>query len=75
MPYIAIKAFPKDEETVKAVVENLNQALIDTLGCPPEAVSVSYEEVQPDDWKEQVIDGDMAAKADYMMIRDGEKLY
>ena len=75
MPYIAIKAFPKDEEVVKALVENINQALMDTLNIPAEYVSISYEEILPDNWKERIVEGDMVADADFMKIRDGEKLY
>ena len=74
MPYIAIKAYPKEEAVVKELVENVNKAIVDTLGCPPEVVSISYEEVLPDDWKERIIDGEMAANAAYMKIKDGQRL-
>lgn len=74
MPYIAIKAFPKDEEVVKDLIEKVNQALIDAVGCPPEVVSISYEEIQPQDWEERIINGEMAANAPFMKIRDGQRL-
>ena len=75
MPYIAIKAFPKDEATVEELVERLNQTAIEVLGCPPEVLSISFEEIDPADWKERIIDGEMATTPARMMIRDGEKLY
>lgn len=34
MPYIAIKAFPKDAETKKKVVEKINQIFLEEWGCP-----------------------------------------
>ena len=74
MPYIAIKAYPKDEAVVDELVEKVNQAVVDTLGCPPEVVSVSYEEIVPDDWKERIIDGEMVDNAAFMKIRDGQRL-
>ena len=43
MPYIAIKAYPKDEETKKKVVLEINEIFLKYWGCPPEAISVSME--------------------------------
>lgn len=34
MPYIAIKAFPKDAETKKKVVEKINQIFFRGMGMP-----------------------------------------
>ena len=34
MPYIAIKTFPKDEETKKKVVERINELFLELWGCP-----------------------------------------
>ena len=51
MPYIAIKAYPKDMETKKKVVDEINEVFIRNWGCPPEAISISVEEVKPEDWK------------------------
>ena len=34
MPYIAIKAYPKDEKTKKEIVEKINQLFLETWGCP-----------------------------------------
>ena len=39
MPYIAIKAYPKDEETKAKVAEKINQVFLEEWGCPPEAIS------------------------------------
>ena len=50
MPYIAIKAFPKDAETKKKVVEKINQIFLEEWGCPQEAVTISLEEIVPDEW-------------------------
>ena len=73
MPYIAIKAFPKDDETKKAMTEKINQALIDVLNCPPEVISISFEEIQPADWEEKVIKADIEPKMDKMMILSGKR--
>ena len=73
MPYIAIKAYPKDEATKQAVVEKINQVFLETWGCPPQAITISVEEVAPELWQEQVVKPEIEPKLDKMMILNGEK--
>ncbi|NLN97693.1 MAG: 4-oxalocrotonate tautomerase [Eubacteriaceae bacterium] len=75
MPYIAIKCYPKDEETKKQVVEKINQIIMEAWDCPEEAISISIEEYPPEDWEEKVEKSEIDPKKDKMMILDGEKLY
>ena len=75
MPYIAIKAFPKDEATKKKLVDQINRAFLDTWGCPQEAISISLEEVSPVDWDEKVRKPEIEPRRDRMMILDGKKQY
>ena len=75
MPYIAIKAFPKDEKTKKEIVEKINQLFLETWGCPQEAITISVEEVAPANWESQVRTPEILAKLDQMMILDGKKQY
>ena len=75
MPYIRVKAFPKDEETKKIVVEGINKVFRNHWGCPPEAISISIEEVAPEDCDEQVREKEILPNEDKMMILDGEKKY
>ena len=74
MPYIAIKAYPKDEETKKKVVDEINEIFIKSWGCPAEAITISLEEVHPDHWKE-IEEKEISPKEDAMMIKDGKKRY
>ena len=73
MPYIAIKAYPKDEATKQAVVEKINRVFLETWGCPPQAITISVEEVAPELWQEQVVKPEIEPKLDKMMILNGEK--
>lgn len=75
MPYIAIRSFPKDEATKKKVVEEINEIFVRTWGCPPEALTISMEEVQPEDWQGQVREALIEPNRDKMMILDGKKQY
>ncbi len=75
MPYIAIKAYPKDEETKKKAINEINEVLLRTWGCPQEAISISVEEFAPSDWNAQIRQEEIEGKKDKMMILDGKKLY
>lgn len=43
MPYIAIKAKPKDEATKKELVRRINEVLLEVWGCPQGVVTISME--------------------------------
>jgi len=75
MPYIAIKAYPKDEDTKKKLVEKINEAVLEVWGCPQEAISISLEEVAPCDWEEKVQKPEVDANKEKMMIYSGEKKF
>ena len=75
MPYIQIKAYQKDEEIKKRVADRINQVFLEEWGCPQEAISVSIEEVLPQDWNEKVVKPEIEPNKDKMLILDGEKLY
>ena len=75
MPYIAIKTFPKDEETKKKVVEQINQLFLNEWGCPPQAITISVEEISPADWEEVVAKPEIEPNQDHMMILSGQKQY
>lgn len=75
MPFISIKCYPKDEETKKLAVERINQVMLDVWGCPPHALTISVEEVAPENWQEQVVKPEIEPRMDKMMILSGEKKY
>lgn len=75
MPYIRIKAYPKEQATKEKVVDAINQVFKDYWGCAPEAISISIEEVAPEDWVEQVEKGEIEPNADRMFILNGRKKY
>jgi len=74
MPYIAIKCYPKDEETKKKVVDKINEVFLENWGCPKEAISISLEEVAPENWQE-VVKTDIEPNSEKMMVLSGEKKY
>ena len=74
MPYIKIKCYPKDMETKKKVVDRINDTFLELWGCSPEAISISVEEIKPENWGE-VEENDVTPNADKMMVLRGEKKY
>lgn len=75
MPYISIKAYPKDEKIKKEAVDKIKQIFLDVWGCPQEALTISIEEVKPEDWNDKVRTKEIETNLDKMMILDGEKKY
>lgn len=75
MPYIKIKAYPKDAETKKRVAERINEVFLQEWGCPAEAISLCFEEVSPSDWEAAVKVPEIDANADKMTILHGKKKY
>jgi len=75
MPYISIKAYPKDEEIVNKVTEEINEIFLKYWGCPQEAISVSYEAFTPEVWEEKVMKPEIENCRDKMKIYCGEKMF
>ena len=75
MPYIKIKAYPKDEAVKQRVADRINQVFLEEWGCPQGAISLSFEEVSPDLWQSEVHDKEIVPNKDKMHIFSGEKKY
>lgn len=75
MPYIHIQAYPKEEQIKNRVAERINQILLEEWGCPAGAISISFEEIDPAHWVEQVENTQMEKNKPLMKIYKGEKQY
>lgn len=63
MPHVIVKLWPgKTEQQKKALADEVTKALIATLNCREESVSVGIEEVASQDWTETVYKPDIAGK-------------
>lgn len=72
MPYIKIKCYPKDEKIKKEVARKISDTFLELWGCPKEAVSVSFEEVEPSEWN-KVVENEIIPNAENMYILSGEE--
>ncbi len=75
MPYIDIKAYPKDEATKKEVAEKINQIFLELWGCSQEAISINIEEYTPEIWEKEVFQAEVEPNKDKMLIFSGRKNY
>lgn len=75
MPYISIKGYPKDQKTKEEIVKRINEVFLEVWGCSQQAISISVEEIAPEDWEETVVKAEIEPKKDKMMILSGEKKF
>ena len=75
MPYIKIKAYPKDPAVKQRVAERINQVFLEEWGCPAAAICISMEEVAPAKWDAEVRKPEIETNLSNMMILDGCKKY
>ena len=73
MPYIQIKAWPKDEQIKKEVAEEITKLFEEKWGCPRAAVTLSFEEILPENWQ-TVTDNEIEPNKDKMYILNGQTI-
>ena len=72
MPHIVLKMYAGRSEEQKAkIAEDLAKALIASAGCSEKSVSVSIEDVAPDEWGSRVYRPDIAGKPDTLYRKPG----
>ena len=72
MPHVVVKMYPgRSNEIKENLAKKIAACVVEELGAKPGVVSVAIEDVQPDDWMEQVYDkeirnnGNVFVKPDY----------
>ena len=75
MPYIQIKAYPKDEKIKQKVAERINEIFLEERGCPQEAVSLPAEAVRPENRQAEIGQKGILPNSDKMLILNGKKTY
>ncbi|WP_233853698.1 tautomerase family protein [Paraburkholderia sp. HD33-4] len=75
MPHVIVKAWPgKTEEQKRRLAEAITRDVMDILGYGAESVSVAFEEVAADRWKQDVYRPDIEARPDTLYKRPGYKM-
>ncbi len=72
MPHVIIKLWPgKTKAQKKKLAEKINQAVMEVLEYGEESVSVGFEEIEADEWKQKVYKPDIVEKADMLFKKPG----
>ncbi len=72
MPHIVVKMYAGRSDADKVrLAEALTKATIEALGSSEKAISVSIEDIQPENWGAQVYRPDIAAKLDTIFKAPG----
>jgi 4-oxalocrotonate tautomerase len=50
MPLVRIETWPIPTERKQALIVNVTQAVVDSVGCPPQAVEIMLFEVEKENW-------------------------
>ena len=72
MPYIEIKAYPKDEDIKKDVANDILEVFAKKWGCKKEAITISFVEVDPANWQNDVEDNIISKNENRMYVLHGK---
>lgn len=72
MPHIIVKLYPGRSEEQKArIAEEVTKAMMAAANCAEKSVSVSIEDVAPEDWAGKVYKPDIVGKANLIYKKPG----
>lgn len=72
MPHVVVKLFPGRSEQQKSdLASRITQALVAAADSREESISVAIEEVQPQDWMDQVYATEIAPRLDALYKKPG----
>jgi 4-oxalocrotonate tautomerase len=75
MPHVIVKLWPgKSQQQKVRLAEEIAKDVMDVLDYGEESVSVAIEEVQPQDWAEQVYKPDILNKPEQLYKKPGYDL-
>lgn len=74
MPHVVVKMYKgRTEEQKRAMTEAVSKALIDTIGCTDDHISVAIEEYDREVWGEKVYYPEIAANMDKLYKKPNYK--
>lgn len=72
MPHVIVKLWPgKSEKQKQALADDVTATVMNNLGYGADAVSVSFEEVEPGAWTDKVVDPDIRNSAGKLYKKPG----
>ena len=75
MPHVIVKLWPgKSEQQKTRLADKIAKDVMDVLNYGEESVSVGFEEVKSQDWKEKVYKPDIQHKCDKIYKKPGYEM-
>ncbi len=75
MPHVIVKLWPGKSDQQKArLAEKIAKDIMDVLNYGEESVSVGFEEIKSQDWKEKVYKPDIQDKWDKLYKKPGYEM-
>ena len=75
MPHVIVKLWPGKSDQQKArLAEKIAKDVMDVLNYAEESVSVGFEEIKSQDWKEKVYKPDIQDKWDKLYRKPGYEM-
>jgi len=76
MPHVDIKCFPRDlnDEQKTALATDIAEVIIRYLNSKQGSISVAFNEVNPEDWKTQVWDTEIAPQLETLIRKPGYEM-
>ena len=75
MPYIHVRAYSgRDLETKKKAAAAMVKAASEAMGAPESAFTVTYEDVEKENWEADVVQKIIEPMRDKMLIDHGEEV-
>jgi len=72
MPHVIVKLYPgRSEEQKKRLTQAITQEVVDIIQCDEKFVSIAFEEIDPDQWPEQVYKPDILDKRQHLYKEPG----
>lgn len=70
MPHVVVKLYPgRSEDRKQKLAEAIAEQVVAIAQCKPSSVSVAIDEVEPEDWAQQVYKPDVLGKTDQLYVR------
>ena len=72
MPHVVVKMFAgRSEEDKQRLAERVTLAVMNSIGASEDSISVSVEDVRPEDWTARVYDPDIAGRPEIIYKKPG----
>lgn len=72
MPHVSIKLYPgRSEDQKRQLADQIAKDVVAIAKCDEKSVSVSIEEIKPENWTEQVYKPDILSKSEKLYKKPG----